>query len=334
MNTSHDNQSIALAFAVAALQHGESSFPGSNIPQSIFEEQRHTMTHTEILETSSHASPTVPTGQEQAISRRPKEGWEQRLAKSRERNREHARRTRIRKKEHLEALQSKVRELEAERKNLKQKMEECNIASILLGMSSNEEEPHNDVDVDMFRSKKERKNETHVTVLTEGKRKRFFVESNDYQFSSKSMKVSIDGELTILGGGCHVNWKTGVYSDNKGFHKTLTNEQLQKLRRERNRMHAKLTRDRKKCFISVLEKTVEDLEMDIQTIRETLARVSVSGMAPTSQIVTPSRSPIVSPTLSHQEPEDDVSAYSMDPQPTSAAISVQHAPRNGIDLSI
>jgi hypothetical protein len=229
MNQAHDNQSIALAFAVAALQHGESS-SGPNIPQSIFEEQRHEMTQSDIPVTPSHAHLTGSTVKEQAISRHPKEGFVQKLAKSRERNREHARRTRIRKKEHLEALQSKVRELEAERKNLKQKMEECSIASILLGMSSNEEEPHNEVAEDMFRSNKERKNETHVAVLTEGKRKRFFVESIDYRFPSEPMKVSIDGELTILGGGCHVNWKTGVYSDNNGLHKTLTNEQLQKIR--------------------------------------------------------------------------------------------------------
>jgi hypothetical protein len=98
-------------------------------------------------------------------------------------------------------------------------------------------------------------------------------------------------------------------------------------------MHAKLTRDRKKCFISVLEKTVEDLESDIRKIRETLARVSVSGIAPTSQIVTPSRSPFVSPTLSHQETDDDVPAYSMYAQHTSAGISIQHAPQHGMDLS-
>jgi hypothetical protein len=232
MNPSHNNQSISLAFAVAALQHGESlSSPGPNIPSSIFEEQRHAMTHSDTSEAPpSYDHLPVSTGKETTTSRRQKESWEQKLAKSRERNREHARKTRIRKKEHLEALQSKVRELEYERKSLKQKVEECSIASILLGMSSNEEEPHHEVTEDMFRSNKERKNETHVAVLTEGKRKRFLVESSDHRLSSEPMKVSIDGELTILGGGCHVNWKTGVYSDNNGLHKTLTNEQLQKLR--------------------------------------------------------------------------------------------------------
>ena len=47
-----------------------------------------------------------------------------RLARSRERNREHARRTRLRKKAQLEHLQQKVRALETEKKGLKQKIEE------------------------------------------------------------------------------------------------------------------------------------------------------------------------------------------------------------------
>ena len=99
-------------------------------------------------------------------------------------------------------------------------------------------------------------------------------------------------------------------------------------------MHAKLTRDRKKCFISVLEKTIKDLESDIRKTRETLARVSVFAVAPgvTSQIVTPSRSPPASPSLSHQETDDDVSAYSMDAQHTAAVLPL-HYPQSGFDLA-
>jgi len=55
-------------------------------------------------------------------------------------------------------------------------------------------------------------------------------------------------------------------------------------------MHAKLTRDRKKCFISVLEKTIEDLQEDVNNMRTTLARVSSTSPAE-SQIITPVMSP-------------------------------------------
>ena len=64
------------------------------------------------------------------------ENAEKRLARNRERNREHARRTRLRKKAQLEKLKLKAKGLEDEGVRLKQSIEECNIASILLGISS------------------------------------------------------------------------------------------------------------------------------------------------------------------------------------------------------
>merc|ERR1711957_982527 len=48
---------------------------------------------------------------------------EERLAKSRDRNRQHARRTRLRKKQQLESLQKTVKELQEENKLLKQTIE-------------------------------------------------------------------------------------------------------------------------------------------------------------------------------------------------------------------
>lgn len=39
-------------------------------------------------------------------------------------------------------------------------------------------------------------------------------------------------------------------------------------------MHAKMTRDRKKCFVSAIEKTIQDLEDDIERMRGVLRKVS------------------------------------------------------------
>jgi hypothetical protein len=39
-------------------------------------------------------------------------------------------------------------------------------------------------------------------------------------------------------------------------------------------MHAKMTRDRKKCFFSAIEQTIRDLTMDIERMRNVLANVS------------------------------------------------------------
>ena len=43
-----------------------------------------------------------------------------------------------------------------------------------------------------------------------------------------------------------------------------------RFRRERNRMHAKMTRDRKKCFIASLKRVISKLEDENQQLRETL----------------------------------------------------------------
>ena len=59
--------------------------------------------------------------------------------------------------------------------------------------------------------------------------------------------------------------------------------------RERNRMHAKMTRDRKRNFISTIEKTIADLESDNKRMRHTLEKqVSKSNTG------TPNPSPSIS----------------------------------------
>ena len=50
-----------------------------------------------------------------------------------------------------------------------------------------------------------------------------------------------------------VNWKEGYVVDADGSRRTLTTAELEELRRERNRMHAKMTRDRKKNLITSIE---------------------------------------------------------------------------------
>ena len=43
------------------------------------------------------------------------------------------------------------------------------------------------------------------------------------------------------------------------------------MRRERNRLHAKMTRDRKKVYIETLSRAVADLEDENRRVREALA---------------------------------------------------------------
>lgn len=255
------------------------------------------------------------------------EDAEKRLARSRERNREHARRTRLRKKAQLEALQGKVKGLEAERQVLKQQIEECSIASILLGLSSGEQDQDKDAQERSATSTlasavgegiKDAQS-TKVAFLTGSKRKRFLCDKTTEKTPPVSMQLTIDGQTTVVcgGGKSHINWKTGFYCNEDGVQKQLTHDQLENLRRERNRMHAKMTRDRKKNFIGTIEKTIEELEHDIRRLQIVLAKVSSSSSsaaaAALSQMVTPMTSPEMSPIDSPcllDANDDDSSVYS------------------------
>ena len=153
---------------------------------------------------------------------------EERLSRSRDRNREHARRTRLRKKAQLQALQSRVKELQEESRMLRQTVEECSIASILLGLSSGGHQKHDDCFAEI---QKVCDSETERTFFTmTGKRKRFVSDAGD---GPPPMKLKIKGQTTLVGGSggkSHINWKTGVYLDEKGEQKQLTSKELESLR--------------------------------------------------------------------------------------------------------
>ena len=53
------------------------------------------------------------------------------------------------------------------------------------------------------------------------------------------------------------------------------------VRRERNRMHAKMTRDRKKNFIATIEKTIDELESNNARMREVLSKIGTNAKPPT-----------------------------------------------------
>lgn len=153
------------------------------------------------------------------------EDAEQRMARSRERNREHARRTRLRKKAQLEALQSKVKGLQAESNVLKQSLEECSIASILVGLASGE----NNRMIEELVNEVSGADEQDVLRLAGGKRKRFFSDASDK--IPQALTIKINGRMTTIGGGrTHINWKSGVYSDENGNQIRLSRKDLESLR--------------------------------------------------------------------------------------------------------
>lgn len=218
------------------------------------------------------------------------ENVEERLARSRDRNREHARRTRLRKKAQLQGLQNRVKELQDESRMLRQTVEECSIASILLGLSSGDNQEKDDAFSEIQDASNAETERTFFTMT--GKRKRFVSDAGD---GPPPMKLKIKGQTTFVGGAggkSHINWKTGVYLDENGEQKQLTSEELESLRRERNRMHAKMTRDRKKLFINSVEKTIAELEQNNKRMRAILAKQAVQHTSPMKS-VTPEPTPVL-----------------------------------------
>jgi len=200
-----------------------------------------------------------------------------RKERNRERNKEHARKTRLRKKEALQQLKDRVTELEDEGNSLRSGIQECSVASILVGLSCGKSSEDGEV-----RSSEAAcliSQHSFTETLNSGKRKRFLsLDHGDDPVQIEPMELKIRGQVTLVGGSCHdyakvaINWKTGVYVDEKGVRQQLTKNELEELRRERNRMHAKMTRDRKKAFISSLKSVVSKLEEENQHLRDTLER--------------------------------------------------------------
>lgn len=233
------SQTIALAYAVAALQRGSDPLEARDlVHNSFFGEVRATdkkepqMTSEQLpgsgTDSYDDRGSVTSSKSQNEVSGEDEEDAEKRLARSRERNREHARRTRLRKKAQLEALQSKVKGLEAERQTLRQQIEECSIASILLGLSSGEQDQATQNLLDS--TGKSGVKSSKVALLAEGNRKRFVSDAlGDKQ--PQPLKLHIGGRTAVIGGGkSHVNWKTGVYVDGAGVEQQLTPEELESLR--------------------------------------------------------------------------------------------------------
>ena len=172
------------------------------------------------------------------------EDAKRRMARSRERNREHARRTRRRKKAQLEALQSKVQSLQSRNKTLKQSLEECRIASILVGFSVSDGEDRDSVIQALLDEANEIEGKEIFKRLVGGKRTRFVSDASDMANAgittsivsgnsvSVPLKIEINGQTAVIGGDgkSHLNWKTGVYTNENGVRSLLTNQQLESLR--------------------------------------------------------------------------------------------------------
>lgn len=216
------------------------------------------------------------------------------LQKSRERNREHARKTRLRKKAHLESLKAKLSELQAEAAQLSVKMEESNTANILLCLGSSSQQ--GTVNDPTSTSSSGTSTITQMTAppeiwkgnLVEYIRNMVRSEANinkiidqvgptdtSSKTSSDSGDTKTDKEKVDSNSDFGSDNEEGEFDPEQEVEKApdhlgIKDVDTDGLRRERNRMHAKLTRDRKKLFTSRVQQMIKNLERQNSIMRKRL----------------------------------------------------------------
>jgi len=214
--------------------------------------------------------------------KRPRLTTEERLERSRERNRIHARKTRQRKKAMLSTLQDKVKRLHQHGTELRQTINDRKTASILLAMADpGMELPELPVPIEF--------DPEDVGSVAEGlsgkKRKRSNGESdgdvaqeaqNDEPNPHRSTKHPVKEEENE-----NIPSDGGVKE-----RKDCSIEELELLRRERNRMHAKRTRIRKKQLVDETNKMIQRLEAQNQQLMDYMKQLEkmTPGILPASKL--------------------------------------------------
>jgi hypothetical protein len=241
----------------------------------------------------------------------------------------HARKTRQRKKEHMHVLQDRVAELKREQLRFRQVINEKATASILLGMfgkAAVQDEPSSEdpeVDALMKRPVEEIPDASKIpelpALILPG------------QHSSKKIReaaaaASAQGEGAVGGASSSLPQHAKLPDDGIDYEllskdrSKCTPAELDQIRRERNRMHAKRTRDRKRIFMEEMEVMISQLEGENQILANHLASLdgsppyqkaavtggddssAVPGSSSTSSSATPAVTPSVGPVSPHLQP--------------------------------
>eukprot|EP00640_Fibrocapsa_japonica_P003621 CAMPEP_0113941370 /NCGR_PEP_ID=MMETSP1339-20121228/7299_1 /TAXON_ID=94617 /ORGANISM="Fibrocapsa japonica" /LENGTH=297 /DNA_ID=CAMNT_0000945493 /DNA_START=1 /DNA_END=894 /DNA_ORIENTATION=+ /assembly_acc=CAM_ASM_000762 len=204
------------------------------------------------------------TGETKKRKRQSSMNVEDRAQRCRERNRVHAKMTRMRKKVASEAKQDRVVELWVQTQYLKQLVEDFDTAKALLMLSANASLDEEDMKGDMMRDGFDEsliESVIDVVQTRDGATIRTMIDSQLRNIANANLDYMADAQKL---------YRVGMEDD------VASGESMKKtLRRERNRIHAKLTRDRKKLINSLVEQVIERLEAERSSLRESLRRNAV-----------------------------------------------------------
>ncbi|DAZ99958.1 TPA: hypothetical protein N0F65_008765 [Lagenidium giganteum] len=212
---------------------------------------------------------------------------DEKLRLSRERNRLHAQRTRIRKRELLESLKDRIANLQKEHELLIQAYEFHSTAVCLLSLGNHESQKsammthlerycQEECVTDFIQQQKAQ----HVQIEMEVDADTLAMAEADRAASGDEMSKDHDHEESCAlfdadANGCCSCSSTTLNANGKRLHPhalslSCTKEEREKLRRERNRLHARRARLRKKLILEKSQQAVEDLRVRNDHLRERL----------------------------------------------------------------
>jgi Basic region leucine zipper len=236
---------------------------------------------------------------------------------SRERNRVHAQKTRLRKKEQMQLLQSRASVLKEEQVRLKQIINEKSTANILIRLFA--EGASANADVTSCDSEDPQVEELLRRPLDDipdaSKIPELPALILPGQHASKKMKASAHQQTLESNLGSGELPIDGIDYELLGRDRMqCTPEELDLIRRERNRMHAKRTRDRKRIFTEKLAELCRELEEQNTLLHTHLMKIDPEYEFQSSQ---PSASTTSSLSGSSQSsPEMQPSHSDLDDMPT------------------
>jgi hypothetical protein len=192
----------------------------------------------------------------------------------------HARKTRQRKKEQMQRLQERADELKEEQIRLRQTINEKNTANILVGLFSTDD----------------KKASTAEDPKIEGLLLRPLNAIPSASQIPELPALILPGQnKKVQGNACPDD---GIdYDLLCKDRSTCSQSELDQIRRERNRMHAKRTRDRKRIFMEEMEVMIKQLEDENEILQGHLE--SLGGDGP------PSPPPLISPEMTPDSPPQE-----------------------------
>jgi len=238
-----------------------------------------------------------------------------RLQRSRERNRMHARKTRQRKKEHTQVLQGRADELKHEQIRLRQVINEKQTANILVGLFASADTKLDTMDDPKIEALLRRPVEdipdaTKIPELPALILPGHHNTTRPRASTSCSEKPENKQPQHILPSIERLDSipDDGIDYDLLGKDRSkCTPQELDRIRRERNRMHAKRTRDRKRLFMDEMEELIKALEDENKMLVNYLSKLGnemisyTASETPTAALVSPSLAP-VAPNSNGQSP--------------------------------